>query len=176
MDHIDTLDISVPKDAYDKDEDIHIRVRFSVRGVSRDAFNETNWTDAYNANDVSIKIKYGIRLHTSGIRKKTLGKPIDTYKKAAIFWTRNPRLVNAVKERRIWVQVAKNFTPVIKLTESEVRGELFDFDETYIIKHGDLGVGTHKISGNVHVSWQKHHFLEQVSVKENIPTTRITIN
>lgn len=175
-DRIDALSMTVSKSEYDKDEDVHVRVRFSVRGASRDAFNEANWTDSYNANDVSFKIKYGIRLHTGGLRKKTLGKPIDTYKKAAIFWTRNPRLVNAVKEKRIWVQVAKNFTPVIRLTEADVRGELFDFDETYVIKKGDLGVGVHKVTGDVHVSWQKHHFLAQSNIKESIPTTRITIN
>ena len=175
-DHIAALNVTVSGDTNDDSDNIHVRVRFSVRGISRDAFTEANWTESYNANDVSIKIKYGIRLHTGGLRKKTLGKPIDTYKKAAIFWTRNPRLVNAAKERRIWVQVAKNFTPIIRLTASEIRGELFDFDETYIIKKGDLGVGNHRITGDVYVSWQKHHFLRQSHLKETVPDTQITIN
>lgn len=170
-------DVAVVSDAeYGASDDISLKVRFSVQGASRNAFNETNWTKAYDANDVAIKIRYGVRLWTGGLRKKTLGKQIESYKKAAIFWTRNPKLVNAVKERRIWVQVARNFTPIIRLSEGEVRSELFDFEETITVRSGELGPGTHPIGGEVYVSWQKHHFLERVSLKGSIPDSTITIN
>ena len=36
-----------------------------------------------------------------------------------------------MKEKRIWVQVAKNFEPFIRLTEEDVRQELFDFNEEF---------------------------------------------
>ena len=107
---------------------------------------KTNWTEAYNNNDVSFKLKYGIKLVSGGFRKKEVGRTIDTYRKASIFWTRNPKLVNPMKDRRIWVQVAKNFEPFIRLSEEEVRQELFDFDEKFVFKASDLGKGKHKIS------------------------------
>ena len=97
------------KEEYSADENIEINVQFSIEGDLRNAFNEANWTKAYNNNDVSMKLKYGVKLTSGGFRKKELGRTIDSYRKAAIFWTRNPKLVNPMKDRRIWVQIAKNF-------------------------------------------------------------------
>ena len=46
------------------------RVQFSIEGDLRDSFNEKNWTEAYNNNDVSFKLKYGIKLVSGGFRKE----------------------------------------------------------------------------------------------------------
>ena len=88
------------KEEYSSDENIEINVQFSVQGDIRKSFNEANWTKAYNNNDVSMKLKYGVKLTSGGFRKKGLGKIVDSYRKAAIFWTRNPKLVNPMKDRR----------------------------------------------------------------------------
>ena len=117
------------KEEFSLDDNITITARFSIMGDLRESFTEKNWTDAYEKNDNTFKLKYGIKLLKTGLRKHEVGKPIDTYRKASIFWTRNPKLVNPMKEKRIWVQVAKNFEPFIRLTEEEVRQELFDFSE-----------------------------------------------
>ncbi|MGD2106211.1 MAG: hypothetical protein PVH93_01250 [Nitrosopumilaceae archaeon] len=164
------------KDQYSSSETIEINVQFSIEGGIRDAFNEENWTKAYNNNDVSFKLKYGIKLTSGGFRKKEVGKPIDTYRKAAIFWTRNPKLVNPMKDKRVWVQVSKNFEPFIRLTEEEVRQELFDFNEKFLIKASDLGAGKHKVSAEVFASWQKHDYAESDNIKNNSQELEITIN
>jgi hypothetical protein len=164
------------KDQYSSSDTLEINVQFSIEGGIRNAFNEANWTKAYNNNDVSFKLKYGIKLTSGGFRKKEIGKPIDTYRKAAIFWTRNPKLVNPMKDRRIWVQVAKNFEPFIRLSEEEVRQELFDFNEKILVKASDLGPGTHKIGADVYASWQKHDFTESDSIKNNSKEIEIIIN
>lgn len=164
------------KDQYSSSDTIEINVQFSIEGGIRDAFNEDNWTKAYNNNDVSFKLKYGIKLTSGGFRKKEIGKPIDTYRKAAIFWTRNPKLVNPMKDKRVWVQVAKNFEPFIRHTEEEVRQELFDFNEKFLIKASDLGTGKHKISAEVFASWQKHDYTESDNIKNNSKELEITIN
>ena len=164
------------KDQYSSSNPIEINVQFSIEGDIRNAFNEANWTKAYNNNDVSFKLKYGIKLTSGGFRKKEIGKIIDTYRKAAIFWTRNPKLVNPMKDRRIWVQVSKNFEPFIRLSEEEVRQELFDFNEKIIIKASDLGPGKHKITADVFASWQKHDYTESNSIKDNSNEIEITIN
>ena len=173
---ISAIELVKSKDEYLSDENVEINVKFSLEGDLRNAFNEANWTKAYNNNDVSFKLKYGIKLTTGGFRKKELGRTIDSYRKASIFWTRNPKLVNPMKDRRIWVQVAKNFEPFIRLSEEEVRQELFDFDEKFVFKGSDLGKGKHKISAEAFASWQKHDYTEPGSVKNNSSEIEITIN
>ena len=173
---ISEIELKKSQEAYSSDENVEINVQFSIEGSLREAFNETNWTKAYNNNDVSFKLKYGIKLTSGGFRKKELGRTIDTYKKASIFWTRNPKLVNPMKDRRIWVQVAKNFEPFIRLSEEEVRQELFDFNEKFVFKGSDLGKGKHKISAEAFASWQKHDFTEPGNVKNNSREIEIIIN
>ena len=164
------------KEEYSLDENVEIQVQFSVEGDLRDAFNETNWTKSYNNNDVSFKMKFGIKLISGGFRKKELGRTMDTYRKASIFWTRNPKLVNPMKDRRIWVQVAKNFEPFIRHSEEEVKQELFDFDEKFVFKASDLGKGKHKIGAETFASWQKHDYTESGNVKNNSKEIEIAIN
>ena len=173
---ISAIQLVNSKDQYSIDENVEIKVQFSIEGDLRDSFNEKNWTVAYNNNDVSFKLKYGIKLVSGGFRKKEVGRTIDTYRKASIFWTRNPKLVNPMKDRRIWVQVAKNFEPFIRLSEEEVRQELFDFDEKFVFKSSDLGKGKHKISSEAFASWQKHDFTEPGNVKNNSSELEIVIN
>ncbi|MGI9566560.1 MAG: hypothetical protein ACR2LL_06055 [Nitrosopumilus sp.] len=163
-------------EGYSSSDTVEINVKFSIEGDVRNAFNEANWTKAYNNNDVSFKLKYGIKLTSGGFRKKEMGRTIDTYRKASIFWTRNPKLVNPMKDRRIWVQVAKNFEPFIRLSEEEVKSELFDFDEKFVFKASDLGTGKHKLGAEAFASWQKHDFTEPGNVKNNSKEIEITIN
>lgn len=171
------ITLTTPKTEYEAGENIEITAKFSIEGGVRDAFNEGDWTRAYEANDVSFKLKYGARLTTTGgFRKKAIGRPIDTYRKASIFWTRNPKLVNPMKDKRIWVQVAKNFEPYIRLSEEEVRSELFDFAETFVIKPSELGSnGTYRIGAEVHASWQKHQYVESGSIKNGTDGIEIAV-
>lgn len=173
---ISQIELVKSNDKYSLDETVEINVQFSIEGDLRNAFNEANWTKAYNNNDVSFKLKYGIKLMSGGFRKKELGRTIDTYRKASIFWTRNPKLVNPMKDRRIWVQVAKNFEPFIKLSEEDVRKELFDFNEKFAFKASDLGSGTHKVTAEVFASWQKHDYTEPGNIKNNSREIEVNIN
>ena len=173
---ISQIELVKSNDKYSLDETVEINVQFSIEGDLRNAFNEANWTKAYNNNDVSFKLKYGIKLMSGGFRKKEVGRTIDTYRKASIFWTRNPKLVNPMKDRRIWVQVAKNFEPFIKLSEEDVRKELFDFNEKFAFKASDLGSGTHKVTAEVFASWQKHDYTEPGNIKNNSREIEVNIN
>ena len=158
---ISDLNLVKDKDVYSINDSVTLNVKFSLKGEVRNAFNEKNWTEAYEKNDNQFKLKYGIKIVSSGLRKHDIIKPIDTYRKASIFWTRNPKLVNPMKEKRIWVQVAKNFEPIIKLTEEDVQKELFDFDEQVILNASDLGKGKHKVGAEVFASWNKHTYVEK---------------
>jgi hypothetical protein len=173
---ISEIKLEKTKEAFSSDDNITINVRFSIKGDLRESFTEKNWTEAYEKNDNTFKLKYGIKLQKEGFRKQDIGKNIDTYRKASIFWTRNPKLVNPMKEKRIWVQVAKNFEPFIRLTEEEVRQELFDFSEEFHFKASELGKGKHKIGAEAFVSWQTHEFIEKGESKSQSEEIEITIN
>ena len=172
---ISDLNLVKDKDVYASGDSITINVKFLLNGDVRNSFTEKNWTDAYEKNDNQFKLKYGIKLVSSGIRKHDIVKPIDTYRKASIFWTRNPKLVNPMKEKRVWVQVAKNFEPIIKLTEEDVQKELFDFDEPIILSASDLGKGKHKISAEVFASWNTHTYVEKNEEKTRSEEIEIKI-
>ncbi len=174
--NISEIELVRDKDEFSSDESISINVKFSVQGMIRDNFNEKNWTEAYNKNDTMFKMKYGIKLVSGGLRKHEIAKPVDSYRKASIFWTRNPKLVNPMKEKRVWVQVAKNFEPFIRLTEEEVKQELFDFDEKFNFNASDLGKGKHKIGAEVWASWHKHDYTEPDSVNNHAKEIEIIIN
>ena len=81
-----------------------------------------------------------------------------------------------MKEKRIWVQVAKNFAPFIRLTEEEVRQEWFDFSDEINFKASDLGKGKHKIGAEAFTSWQSHEFIEKGDSKSHAKEIEITIN
>ncbi|MFM7795706.1 MAG: hypothetical protein ACKO7N_02985 [Candidatus Nitrosotenuis sp.] len=163
------------KPEYSISDDIVISASFQIKGDLRDSLNEKNWTEAYNKFDNLFKLKYGIKLVSGGFRKKEL-KNIDTYRKASFFWTRNPKLVNPMKEKRVWVQVAKNFEPFIKLTEEEIKSELLDFNEKISIKASELGSGKHKISAEVWTSWQKHLWTDSGDGKATSKEIEIIVN
>ena len=173
---ISDLELIKDKDDYTVDDDITVNVKFSLTGKVRDAFNEENWNIAYDKFDNQFKLKYGIKLVSGGLRKHNVGKPIDTYRKASIFWTRNPKLVNPMKERKIWVQVAKNFEPFIRLTVEDTQKELFDFDESVIFKASELGSGKHKVGAEVFVSWNKHEYIQRDEEKMNTDGIEINVN
>ena len=142
------------------EDNVTINVKFSVTGALREAFNEKNWEKAYNNHDNTFKLRYGVKLHTSGLRKKEIGKPLDTYKKVALFWTRNPKLTQ-MGEKKVWVQISKNFEPSIPNSQSEAQQLFLDFDEKIQFNASELGVGKHKIGAEVYVSWFKHDYAEQ---------------
>jgi len=172
---ISDIQILKDKEVYALNEKITFNVKFSITGVLRESFTEENWTKLYEKYDNVFKLKYGIKLNKSGLRKNSINQ-IDSYKKASIFWTRNPKLVNPMKEKRIWVQVAKNFKPVIRLTEEEVREEFFDFDEKILVEAKDLGVGKHQVNAEAYASWQKHDFIEKDEAKSQGKEIEIIIN
>jgi len=173
---ISAITLGKDKDNFSSDEVIIITARFSLTGELRDAFTEKNWTEAYDANDNTMKLKYGIKLAKSGIRKHELGKSVDTYRKASIFWTRNPKLVNPMKERKIWVQVAKNFEPFVALTEEDVKKDFFDFEEKFTFKASELGTGKHKISAEAFASWETHPYIKKGDAKNQSSEIEISIN
>lgn len=153
------MELEKSNDKFGTDENVTINVKFAIMGGFRQTFNEKNWERAYNKHDNIFKLKYGVRLYTGGLRKREIGKPIDTYRKAALFWTRNPKLTQ-MAEKKIWVQIAKNFEPFIPKNQAEAQEMLLNFNEKMEFKASELGNGKHKIGAEVFVSWLKHDYTD----------------
>lgn len=161
-------------DKFTVNDMITISVKFSVTGALREAFNEKNWERAYNKHDNVFKLKYGIKLYSGGLRKREIGSPLDTYKKAALFWTRNPKLTQ-IAEKKIWVQISKNFEPQIPINQTDAQQLLLDFDEKMLFNASELGIGKHKIGGEIYVSWPKHDYTEPYDGKGHSKEIEIEI-
>ena len=171
---IGNIELVKSNDEFKLNENVIINVKFSIIGAIREAWNEKSWEEAYSKHDNVFKLKYGVKLYTSGLRKHEIGKPVDTYRKAAIFWTRNPKLTQ-IAERKIWVQIAKNFEPFIPRTQTEAQEMLLDFNEKIEFSAAELGDGNHKIGAEVFVSWLKHNYIESFSEKTHSEEIEIEI-
>ena len=161
---IDEVSVVRTHEKFGLNDNVLLNVKFSVSGSLRQAFTEKNWEKAYNKHDNSFKLKYGVKLYTGGLRKKDLGKPLDSYKKAALFWTRNPKLTQ-MAEKKVWVQISQNFEPFIPKNQAEAQQMLLDFDEKIQFNANELGIGKHKIGAEVYVSWLKHDYTESFDEK-----------
>ena len=171
---ISEIELEKSNNKFKEDENVVLSVKFSVFGALREGFNEKNWEKAYNKHDNVFKLKYGVKLYTGGLRKREVGKPQDTYRKAAIFWTRSPKLTQ-IAERKIWVQISKNFEPFIPRTQTEAQEMLLDFDEKMEFGASELGEGKHKIGAEVFVSWLKHDYTESFSEKAHSEEIEIEV-
>ena len=155
-------------------ENVTLNVKFSITGALRQAFNEKSWEKAYNKHDNVFKLRYGIKLYSGGLRKREIGKALDTYKKVALFWTRNPKLTQ-MGEKKVWVQISKNFEPFIPKNQVEAQEVLLDFDEKMHFNASELGVGKHKIGAEIYVSWFKHDYAEPFDEKAHSKEIEIEI-
>ncbi len=160
-------------DKFSENDTITVNVKFSVTGALREAFNEKNWERAYNNHDNVFKLKYGIKIY-SGVRKREIGNPFDTYKKVALFWTRNPKLTQ-MAEKKVWVQISKNFESQIPMNQSDAQHSLLDFDEKVQFKASELGIGKHKVGAEIYVSWLKHDYTEPYDDKARAQEIEVEI-
>jgi len=89
---ISNLILVKDKDAYSVDDSITLNVKFSLSGEMRDVFNEKNWTDAYEKNDNQFKLKYGIKLVSSGLRKHDVVNQLTLIEKRLFSGLETPSL------------------------------------------------------------------------------------
>jgi hypothetical protein len=99
---------------------------------------------------VEVDIKSGRRIVT----------PIKFVRKAALFWTRNPKI-----PFRIWVSIVKDDAPFYPLTEEEAKSLLFDVNKVIELSGSDLDSGTQKLYADIHVSWGKHDYTDPTEIK-----------
>ncbi len=144
------------QDSVKSGQPLTLSLSFKIEGAIREAFTQKNWERAYNKHDNGFRMTIEVDLKSG---RKTV-MPIKFVRKAALFWTRNPKI-----PYRIWVSIVKDDTPFYPLTEEEARSLLFDVNKVIELSGSDLDSGTQKLYADIRVSWGKHDYTEPTEIK-----------
>ena len=144
------------QDSVKSGQALTLSLNFKVDGAIREVFSQKNWERAYNKHDNGFRMTVEVDLKSG--RKNIM--PIRFVRKAALFWTRNPKI-----PYRIWVSVVRDDTPFYPLTEDEAKALLFDVNKVIELSGSDLDHGAQKLSADIRVSWGRHHYTEPGEIK-----------
>jgi hypothetical protein len=78
-------------------------------------------------------------------------------------------------EKKIWIQIAKNFEPFIPKSLAEAQELLLNFNEKIEFKASDLGSGKHKVGAEIFISWLKHDYTDTFDEKTHSKEIEIEI-
>lgn len=148
--------LSKSQDSVKPNQPLTLSLSFSIDGAIRQAFIQKNWERAYNKHDNGFRMTTEVSLKSG--RKTVLQ---DRFvRKAALFWTRNPKI-----QYRIWVSIVKDDTPFYPLTVEEAHSLLFDVNKVMELNGSDLDSGSHKFYADIQVSWGKHDYTEPAEIR-----------
>jgi hypothetical protein len=149
-------------DSVSADRPLTLSLSFKIEGAIRDAFVQKNWEKAYNKHDNGFRMT--IEADIKSGRRTVM--PVKFVRKAALFWTRNPKIPH-----RIWVSIVKDDTPYYPLTVEEAQSLLFDVNKVIELSGADLpsSSGMHRLSADVRVHWGRHEYTEptEISARTN---------
>jgi len=144
------------QDSVKAGQPLTLSLSFKVDGAIREAFSQKNWERAYNRHDNGFRMT--VEADVKSGRRTVM--PIKFVRKAALFWTRNPKI-----PFRIWVSVVKDDAPFYPLTEEEAKSLLFDVNKVIELSGSDLDSGIQKLYADIRVSWGKHDYTEPTEIK-----------
>jgi len=144
------------QDSVKSGQPLTLSLNFKVDGTIREVFSQKNWERAYNKHDNGFRMTIEVDLKSG---RKTI-MPIKFVRKAALFWTRNPKI-----PYRIWVSIVKDDAPFYPLAEEEAKSLLFDVNKVIELSGTDLDSGAQKLYSDIRVSWGKHDYTEQGEIK-----------
>ena len=144
------------QDSVKSGQPLTLSLSFKVDGGVREAFSQKNWERAYNKHDNGFRMTIEVDIKSG---RRTV-MPIKFVRKAALFWTRNPKI-----SFRIWVSIVKDDAPFYPLTEEEAKSLLFDVNKVIELSGSDLDSGTQKLYADIRVSWGKHDYTDPTEIK-----------
>lgn len=144
------------QDSVKSGQPLTLSLSFKVDGGVREAFSQKNWERAYNKHDNGFRMTIEVDIKSG---RRTV-MPIKFVRKAALFWTRNPKI-----PFRIWVSIVKDDAPFYPLTEEEAKSLLFDVNKVIELSGSDLDSGTQKLYADIRVSWGKHDYTDPTEIK-----------
>jgi hypothetical protein len=144
------------QDSVKSGQPLTLSLSFKVDGGVREVFSQKNWERAYNKHDNGFRMTIEVDIKSG---RRTV-MPIKFVRKAALFWTRNPKI-----PFRIWVSIVKDDAPFYPLTEEEAKSLLFDVNKVIELSGSDLDSGTQKLYADIRVSWGKHEYTDPTEIK-----------
>jgi hypothetical protein len=144
-----------------KSELLTLNLEFRIIGQIREAFDQRNWERAYNKHDNSFRMTIEVDLKSGA---KTI-LPMKFTRKAALFWTRSPKI-----QYRIWLSIIKDDMSFYPSTVEEAKSLLFDLRELIEINRNDLNEGDHKLFADIRAKWGKHNYTDPTTLatKSNV--------
>jgi hypothetical protein len=143
------------QDSVRPDQLLTLNLSFKIEGAIREAFVQKNWEKAYNKHDNGFRMTIQVDIKSG--RKKIL--QLRFVRKAALFWTRNPKI-----QHRVWVSIVKDDTPHYPLTVEEAQSLLFDVNKVIELSGNELPAGAHRLVADIRVSWGKHEYTEPIEI------------
>ena len=139
---------------------------FRIDGHIRHVFNPRIWESAYNKHDTVFRLSIVVTVKEG--RTKLLSTKLT--RKAALFWTRNPKISS-----RIWVYITSDDTPFYPNSVEEARSLLFNIDKRIHVDTSNLGAGNHLLYTQVNASWGRHHYTECSEITAVSKTIKVDI-
>ncbi|CAN5648195.1 hypothetical protein BH18THE1_BH18THE1_21000 [soil metagenome] len=148
---ISDIKIGSSHDSIRSNEILTLSLSFNIGGLIRENFSQKNWERAYDKHDNGFRLTISLDLKVG----RNIVDKAKFVRKAALFWTRNPKL-----SYRVWVSVIKDETPHYPLTIEEAKSLLFDVTKTMDLDSNKLKEGENEIRVSIKVSWGKHLYTD----------------
>lgn len=146
--------------------ELTLDLSFRIDGHIRHVFNPRIWESAYNKHDNVFRLS--IELMVKAGRTKLLLTKLT--RKAALFWTRNPKISS-----RVWVYITSDDTPFYPNSVEEVSSLLFDINKRIHVDTINLGAGNHLLHAQINASWTRHHYTERSEITSVSNTINLNI-
>jgi hypothetical protein len=152
---ISDIKVGSSHDSIRSNEVLTLSLSFNIDGLIRENFSQKNWERAYDKHDNGFRLTISLDLK---VGRNTVDKS-KFVRKAALFWTRNPKL-----SHRVWVSIIKDETPHYPLTIEEAKSLLFDVTKTMELDSNKLREGKNEIYVSIKVSWGKHLYTDPIEL------------
>ncbi len=152
---ISDIKVGSSHDSIRSNEVLTLSLSFNIDGLIRENFSQKNWERAYDKHDNGFRLTISLDLK---VGRNTVDRS-KFVRKAALFWTRNPKL-----SHRVWVSIIKDETPHYPLTIEEAKSLLFDVTKTMELDSNKLREGKNEIYVSIKVSWGKHLYTDPIEL------------
>lgn len=152
---ISDIKVGSSHDSIRSNEVLTLSLSFNIDGLIRENFSQKNWERAYDKHDNGFRLTISLDLK---VGRNTVDKS-KFVRKAALFWTRNPKL-----SHRVWVSIIKDETPHYPLTIEEAKSLLFDVTKTMELDSNKLREGKNEIYVSIKVTWGKHLYTDPIEL------------
>lgn len=153
------LSLNTDNDKVSLDSPLSFELKFSISGILRDSFRQETWESAWNKHDNTLRVRYDVEIYRKigGILKSSIIEPKKMWRKATLYWSRNPEL-----PYRIWAMIIdENGRPSLPGDEEDARKSLFDGSLKFGVLGSDIGKGKHTIQAKIRTRWGKHTYVDQ---------------